>query len=107
MQQAEAGDAVYVKLEKPAFPGQVRMRSWRSLPGFEGTKASWEDRAAQYWELQAFKYGLKFADYRLDLDYVEGTPIITTSTLVLEVMPGRRVSAPAWGHEVTQRRHMQ
>lgn len=89
---------VYAPMKQPASIGELRSRTWR-LPIFDAKAESspiWMKRAQEYWERQERKYGLVMSDFTLTAgNFPETGPVITTFSVVLEVLPGRRDPALA------------
>ena len=82
----------YRFLRHPAYPGQLRLKTWAFVVPPRGPlDPEWQRRAKEFWELQAETFGLKFADDQMHVmvDYQSGC--VTTAVHVEEVLPGRRV----------------
>ncbi len=80
----------YRYLRKPAYPGQLRLKSWPYLVAPTGpTDPEWLKRATEFWKLQGETFGLRFEDHcHIMVDYASG--VVTTAVHVVEVLPGRR-----------------
>lgn len=97
---------VWVRLTKPAYPGQLRTRTWRLpwIPPQGERDPVWAKRAKDYWMRQERKYGLVMSDFTLMMDDVPGIgPVVTTAATVVMVLAGRRVPV----NELPPERYMQ
>jgi hypothetical protein len=76
--------------EKAPFEvGQIRVRQWQAAVT-HGAEKAWRGRIAEYWQLQTVIYGIVLATPTLDFDVVDGVNIVTTSAVVLHILPGER-----------------
>lgn len=81
---------VYRYLRTPAYPGQLRLKTWAYvIPPRSASDPEWLTRAVDFWRLQAETFGLKFEpDVQVMVDFQHGC--VTTAAHVAEVLPGRR-----------------
>lgn len=88
----------YRPLKNPAYPGQLRAKTW-AMPFFLSEKDAenplWEARCREYWERQEQLYGLRMSNFTNSVeppDPKTGKPaFISTYSTVLEVLPGERL----------------
>lgn len=80
----------YRYLKVPAYPGQLRLKTWAYIVAPRGANdPEWLRRVTEFWQLQAETFGLRFEDdVKIMVDYQHGC--ITTAAHVAEVLPGRR-----------------
>ena len=86
------GSNTYRFMKKPAFVGELRLKTWGYVvaPSGPGDPA-WVKRAVDVWQLQAETFGLRFEpDVQILVDYQSGC--VTTAVHVAEILPGRRTS---------------
>lgn len=83
--------SVYRTRKEPARANQLHMKSWRYFEAPSGANDPvWLKRAAEYWQLQAETYGIKYHDdMRVLVNYSLG--IVTTMIHVERLLPGQRV----------------
>jgi len=100
---AQAADVIYCEMKAPAHVGEVRTRSWQlaMVTGKEHESPFWADRARGYWERHGRRFGLRMSNFTLVTgDFPETGPVITTVSVVEEILPGRRVPGyrPDWSN---------
>lgn len=79
--------------------GELRVRSWQCLiPPSGDADPTWAKRCQNYWHLQERLYGLRMSNFNMIYGVVDGRGVVTTSSVILEVLPGRRVRdyTPGW-----------
>ncbi len=81
--------SLYRKPKEPAVVGDLRDKSWQTLPGMDVAPDDpvWAARCEQYWTLQSRLYGWKLSGYALSYD-PEG--FVSTYTTIAEILPGER-----------------
>lgn len=93
---------VYRAMERPAYVGEIRMKSWRTVgvyvaPGL-GQKAgeltpddTEMQRVGEYWARQRELYGYDFDTVKVQVDIIDvDGPILTSSVKVTRILPGER-----------------
>lgn len=99
----------WVAAEKPIAIGQPRIMKWRAqvIPPDGSSNSMWQQRCADYWFLQQRIYGYRCAPPVLEFEVVEDidpadpmrtlkVPLAITSTVILEIFPGERLTKRAW-----------
>lgn len=84
--------SLYRKPKRPFVAGELRLKSWSTLPGLDVAPDNpmWAARCKQYWELQERLYGVKLSDFTMAVDNVNG--FVSTYAVVMDVLPGERTS---------------
>lgn len=90
----------YRKPRRPYVPGEARIKCWR-LPIITGDEAEnplWQRRAREYWARQSQLFGIEFHDnvtLQVDIFPEQQLAVITTSALIIRIMPGERIDMAA------------
>jgi hypothetical protein len=84
--------SLYRKPKRPLVKGELRMKSWSTLPGLDVAPDSpmWAARCRQYWELQERLFGFRASDFSMAVDNENG--FVSTYCVVLEILPGERTA---------------
>jgi hypothetical protein len=80
---------MFRKPRQPFIPGELRLKTWRSLePNVTADDKRWLARCQQYWTLQARLYGVVFSPFVMLVDNKDG--MISTYATVTALIPGER-----------------
>jgi hypothetical protein len=90
IEQGFASRNVYRHRRKPIVPNDLHLKSWRyGVAPASANDPVWIKRCADYWQLQAETYGIRYHDdMAVMVDF--GLGIVTTAIHVAEALPGRR-----------------
>lgn len=82
---------VFEELDRPAYPGQIREKSYRFLvPPEQGGGDMWMTRFQRYWERQERRFGIEFhPSMVIGVDRTNN--VITCQVMVQRIRPGKRV----------------
>lgn len=80
--------ALFREPKNPLVPGELRMKSWKTVQGLAPDDPVWEKRCKQYWELQERLFGFVASEFAMAVDSNEG--FVSTYVTVLAVVDGER-----------------
>lgn len=98
----------FVVSQNPPRVGETRVMTWRAEIGAStgaDLEAVWQERIAQYWEMQQRLYGYRCTPAKMEFSTVTDEPvpghpmtifICSTAVKVTSVLPGERVSRDKW-----------
>ncbi len=82
---------LYRKPSQPFLPGELRVKSWRTLEPYTAENdPTWLARCQQYWTLQARLYGVVLSPFVMLVNSQDG--FVSTYSTVMELLPGERTS---------------
>lgn len=83
------GNDVYEELDRPAYPGQLRSKSYQYLIEPQGNADPlWADRFRRYWTLQEKRFGLDFDTFAIVVHREDR--VVTSVARVRRLLPGIR-----------------
>jgi len=81
--------SVYCYTKQPYVIGRIHHKAWSYLLQPDGEyDPTWVQRAKDYWEGQQERFGVKFSDFTMAVDFE--ARVVVTYAMLLDVLPGER-----------------